>query len=222
MTARQRAYAQPGLRPAAVALRATQNSGLAFSSDRPRSLRHADAAPFLAVELQRYSRAPPATRRPVHPPPPAPPPLPVSTTRPSSNRNAPPPLAPLLSLLSSFAFPRRRLRRSPARVTSAPLRAALMMPRKSTFVVDCPLRPAPTYRRTYRTPHHPSPSPPLPPQGRPAPTPGRRGFPRWGVVGPRLPRRRCGMRSRCWGTVNLRSCGRSANHISLIRHTRPW
>ena len=23
------------------------------------------------------------------------------------------------------------------------------------------------------------------------------------------------------GTVNLRSCGRSANHISLIRHTRP-
>ena len=25
----------------------------------------------------------------------------------------------------------------------------------------------------------------------------------------------------CGGTVNLRSCGRSANHISLIRHTRP-
>ena len=24
-----------------------------------------------------------------------------------------------------------------------------------------------------------------------------------------------------FGTVNLRSCGRSANHISLIRHTRP-
>ena len=23
------------------------------------------------------------------------------------------------------------------------------------------------------------------------------------------------------GTVNLRSCGRSANHISLLRHTRP-
>jgi len=30
----------------------------------------------------------------------------------------------------------------------------------------------------------------------------------------------CGMRYR-WGTVNLRSCRRSANHISLIRHTRP-
>ena len=27
---------------------------------------------------------------------------------------------------------------------------------------------------------------------------------------------------RAEGTVNLRSCGRSANRVSLIRHTRPW
>ena len=29
------------------------------------------------------------------------------------------------------------------------------------------------------------------------------------------------LQTRIRGTVNLRSCGRSANHISLIRHTRP-
>ena len=35
------------------------------------------------------------------------------------------------------------------------------------------------------------------------------------------PARNCNWTSRRRGTVNLRSCGRSANHISLIRHTRP-